>query len=190
MTRNHGRKPAAWLLGAIVLLCIISCDGRLGRGCTRVVSLDAQHAADEYLSQSMRIAAPARMREKYFAASLQKLRAIKLDAVVDSEGDWRVLSAAERNLAFAGLVGQKRDEADDKLLEALVAHGVEPFLLDPLGRAPFAIAVQLDHPALNRLLTRIATAKQRPADQILCGLHQWAGPAAMKTLRNYCQCRR
>ena len=168
MTRYRAAYLVAWRIGAAIALCIgigisicisigiSGCDGRFGRGCTRVVSLDAQHAADEYLSQSLRIAAPAKIREKYFAASLHKLRRTALGKSVD----WGALSAVERNLAFAGLVGQKRDAADDQLLVALVADGVEPFVLDPLGRAPFAVAAQLDHPALNLLLPLIATDRK------------------------------
>ena len=146
--------------------------------------MKAQHAAAEYVSATDRIGAPAKVRERIFAPSLQRLRAV----AAGGENGWRHLSATDRNQAFAGLVGLRRSDEDDTLLAKLVAHGVDPFLPDALGRIPFAIAAASDHIALKLLLPNIAKARGRPADQIMCGLHQFGGPDAAHTLRAYCPC--
>ena len=171
---------AATAFALVVLLGESGC----ARGCTRMVSLTAQRAASEYISQSVRIPAPARVRELAFAPSLRKLRAVG----DGNENGWRTLGAMDRNLAFAGLVGLHRSDADDALLAKLVTHGVDPFQPDLLGRVPFAIAAGYDHIALKMLLPHLATARGLPSDQIMCGLHQFGGRDAARIFRGYCRC--
>ena len=181
----------AWrdgLLAAVVVAlaaAVIPALPGCARGCTRVVSLAAQRAAIDYVMPSLRVYTPPQLRETHFGPSLRRLRAAAGKAGVN----WQVLAPVDLNLALAGLVAQRRDAADDALLEQLIAHGVEPFIPDPLGRVPFALAVFADHAALKLLLPHIARARGRPPDQILCGLHQVGGPNAYRTLRGYCRCR-
>lgn len=195
MTRTdrtlRGACASAWRRGAGIvglLVCVVALIPALAgcaRGCTRVVSLAAQHAASEYLAPTLRVATPARLRERAFGPSLRRLRA----AHGKSGVRWAVLSRADLNLALAGLIGQRRDAQDDALLAELIVHGGEPFLPDPFGRVPFAVAVAADHVALKWLLPRISAAPGRPAAQVLCGMHQMAGPNGYRTLRQYCSCR-
>ena len=157
--------------------------------CTRVMTLEARRAADAYIKQSRerRIEAESAKVPPY-AAAIVKLRGLYGSG---KPIDWRLLNPAERKLALVGLLLGKRDKHEDRMLAVLIkGAGVDPFVADPFGLVPFALAFDNDRVAAKLFVVQLQThARTRPADDVLCGLRVSRMPGTLSTLRAYCPCR-
>ncbi len=188
--RKHGqlrRSLRVWLsMCSLVLLSGIQsgCDV----ACTRVMTLEAQHAAEAYTLHS---------RQRRFEVENAKVPPY-VAAIVKFRGlygsgkaiDWRLLNSRERQLALVGLLLGDRDKHEDKMLAALIQRGgVDPFVADSFGLVPFALAFDNDRFAAKLLVAQLRNhAGTRPGNDVLCGLRANRMPGTLSALRAYCPC--
>ena len=156
--------------------------------CTREMTLVAQHAAQDYLLQTRDVRAQVEnAKVPPYLAAVVKFRGL----YGSRQGiDWRLLQSRERQLALSGLLIAERNAAEDKMLAALITDGgVDPFVRDPFGLVPFALAFQSDRFAARLLVAKLRVyAQTRPANAVLCGLRVQRIPGTLSALRAYCPC--
>ena len=173
-------------LGAVALL--FGAQSGCDVACTRVMTLAAQDAAETYLRQTReRRALVENAKLPPYVAAVVKFRGVYGSR---KTRDWRLLSSRERQLALVGLLIGKRNAREDKLLAALIAGGgVDPFVADPYGLVPFALAFERDRIAAKLLVVQLRShPRTRPTDAVLCGLRASRLAGTLSTLRAYCPC--
>ena len=173
------------LCGLMLLVVIQSgCEA----ACTRVMSLEAQRAAETYVRHSReRRVELENVKVPPYAAAIVKFRGLYGSG---KPIDWRLLSPRERQLALVGLLLGDRDNHEDKMLAALIqGAGIDPFVADSFGLVPFALAFDNDHFAAKLLVAQLrAHVRTRPANDVLCGLRTNRVSGTLTTLRAYCPC--
>ena len=175
------------VFAASLLLCVLALPG-CERGCVRDVSLAVKQAAEAYLEPAWRFRAAQRTaKQNPYAPALVKLRGLVGSG---APVDWRLVSTAERQFALIGLMGMELDDREQLMLDLLlVDKRVDPFVPDPLGVQPFAVAMLEDPYIARRMVAMLDDfPASRPPDAVLCGLRGRGMQGTLGPLRAYCAC--